>query len=63
MTKFSLGDFAVNEQTSESKSDAPFTLEDFEKKEQNLISAKEEKPNNVENFIPIQKNEDASLSL
>ena len=33
----------------------------FVKKEQNLISAKEEKPNNVENFIPIQKNEDGSL--
>ena len=61
MTKLSLGDFAINEQTSELNSDAPFTLEDFEKKEESLISTKEEKPKDVENFIPVQKNEDGSL--
>ena len=45
MTKFSLGDFAVNEQTSENNSDAPFTLEDFKKKENNIEYKVEVKDN------------------
>tara|TARA_R100001460_G_scaffold44570_2_gene81387 strand:- start:896 stop:4972 length:4077 start_codon:yes stop_codon:yes gene_type:complete len=61
MTKFSLGDFAVNEQVSEYNSDAPFTLEDFNKKETDIESVKDKKPEDVQNFIPIQKNEDGSL--
>ena len=61
MTKFSLGDFAINEQASEYNSDAPFTLEDFDKKETNIESVKDKKPEDVQNFIPIQKNEDGSL--
>ena len=61
MSKLSLGDFAINEQASDNASDVPLTLEDFQKKEENLISTKEEKPANVNNFIPVQKNEDGSL--
>ncbi len=61
MSKLSLGDFAINQQASDNTSDVPLTLEDFQKKEENLISTKEEKPANVNNFIPVQKNEDGSL--
>ena len=36
MTKLSLGDFAINEQTSENNSDTALTLEDFKKKRRNF---------------------------
>jgi hypothetical protein len=61
MTKLSLGDFAVNQQTLNADSDKALSLQDFEKKKETLLVSEENKPQDVENFIPIQKNEDGSL--
>jgi len=61
MTKLSLGDFAINQEVSNSQSDTPLSLEDFKTKEDNLILSEDKKPEDAKNFIPIQKNEDGSL--
>jgi hypothetical protein len=56
MTKLSLGDFAINQEVSNSQSDTPLSLEDFKTKEDNLILSEDKKPEDAKNFIPIQKN-------
>ena len=61
MTKFSLGDFAINQEVSNSQSDKALSLDEFKTKSDNLILEEDKKPEGVENFIPIQKNEDGSL--
>ena len=61
MTKLSLGDFAVNQETSNEQSDKALSLNDFKKKTDSLTVNENKKPEGAENFIPIQKNEDGSL--
>ena len=66
MKKFSEGDFAVNEQTLDSKATAGLSMSDFEKKEkelernENLKQSIEDDPK-IKNAIPIQTNQDGSL--
>ena len=61
MTKFSLGDFAINQEVGDSQSDKALSLDEFKTKSDSLILEEDSKPEGVENFIPVQKNEDGSL--
>ena len=63
MGKLSLGDFAINQEAEEKSKGKAFSLEDFERAEENIILDKEKIVNNknINNFIPVQKNNDGSL--
>ena len=63
MTKLSLGDFVINQQTQENASGKALTLEDFKNTEENKLLDEEKIKNNpsINNAIAIQKNQDGSL--